>query len=349
MVPTNFSGNDQTRDEYEEDLKAFDPGDFWRGYETNYQCIIAQAAETVEAGHGKRRKIEAADANSHRQKPGQKKIKKEKAHKADASKTESTPSTVTASPSPQPASETTFDNPFQGEISSKQNDETITEFVRRLPPSSTTSMDINSGWIWVSNPKIPHPYSQQIANFKESGLAVLESLGRQRAQLEAENPTKVASTITRMMRPYREGAEVQLAQLAKTNHVTSGKWMLFPQVSDVDRVWRTVAQATWDGHLGMTAKVATLEASDDKKPERLVCIYTHDFANVADVQYVLSAMRDLGLVQDHSAAKTIYYKCDFVTHLNLVSGNEYKIRASMYSSSDVFKQMAKDKALSRKK
>jgi hypothetical protein len=152
-----------------------------------------------------------------------------------------------------------------------------------------------------------------------------------------------------MMKPYREGAEVQLARLAKTHGVTSGKWLLFPRVEEVDRVWKIVARGTWEGQLGTSAKVAPKDPFGAEKEERVICIYTRDFADTEGVRAVLEGMRELGLVRDEKDAKPVYYKCDFVTHLDLVSGNEYKIPSSMYNSRDLFKEMAKERAARRKK
>ena len=39
--------------------------------------------------------------------------------------------------------------------------------------------------------------------------------------------------------------------------------------------------------------------------------------------------------------KPIYYKCDAYTYLGIVSDNSYKLRASLFSSVDIFKNEAK--------
>jgi len=94
---------------------------------------------------------------------------------------------------------------------------------------------------------------------------------------------------------------------------------------------------------------------DERKTHRLICVYTADFSNLDDVLRVLSRLVELGLVQpppqaSYSTAKKgfgkkqanggggnqgIFYKCDAYTYLDLQSGNEYKVRASMYSSREL--------------
>ena len=88
--------------------------------------------------------------------------------------------------------------------------------------------------------------------------------------------------------------------------------------------------------------------------QRLICIYTPDFNDKDDVSRVLRSIKNLGLLKSGgfsdgtrmngssgtsgsaAALKTIYYKCDAYTYLDIASGNEYKLKASMYSSRDLF-------------
>ncbi|CZT14256.1 uncharacterized protein RCC_00231 [Ramularia collo-cygni] len=112
--------------------------------------------------------------------------------------------------------------------------------------------------------------------------------------------------------------------------MTSGKWMLFSNPSDLARVWRIVATATADGKLGPVSKVGTLGPAE---PSTLVCIYTYDFSDFEDVRRVLQEIVDLGLC--HADGKPLYYKCDAYTHLAMSSGNPYKLRASLYSSKEI--------------
>jgi hypothetical protein len=125
--------------------------------------------------------------------------------------------------------------------------------------------------------------------------------------------------------------------------------MLFCETHEVDAIWYTVANATASNELGRAAKVAPRGHED--RQSRLICIYTKDFTDMNDVARVLSKLRDLGLVS--MRGKSIYYKCgrfpacctpgsysyylDAYTYLGLTSGNEYNIKASLYSSADILK------------
>ena len=107
--------------------------------------------------------------------------------------------------------------------------------------------------------------------------------------------------------------------------------MLFPKLDDLPRVWRQVAEATAEGKLGPTSKVATWEP-DNLAKGTLICVYTKDFSELADVKRVLDTLNDLNIVNKGTA---IYYKCDAYTHLGIFSDNEYKLKASLYGSEEV--------------
>lgn len=81
------------------------------------------------------------------------------------------------------------------------------------------------------------------------------------------------------------------------------------------------------------AKVAT-----ECKPgsnDRLICIYTEDFTDVVDVRNQLETMANLHLVQ-RQGGRPIYYKADAYTYLNIYSDNPYGLKASQYTSKDIF-------------
>jgi hypothetical protein len=115
--------------------------------------------------------------------------------------------------------------------------------------------------------------------------------------------------------------------------------MLFPKIDDVPRYWYKVAEATSDNRLGISAKIST--GLDDDRKERLICVYTKDFSDVDDVRRVLQALVDIDLVSEDG--RGIYYKCDAYTLLEINSGNEYGLAASLYSSKEMLKRPASDK------
>jgi hypothetical protein len=58
-------------------------------------------------------------------------------------------------------------------------------------------------------------------------------------------------------------------------------------------------------------------------------------------------MRDLGLMSDDEGERGIYYKCDAYTHLDLMGGNEHGIRASFYSSRDMYREIEAERRQTR--
>ncbi|OAP58886.1 hypothetical protein AYL99_06183 [Fonsecaea erecta] len=282
-------------------------------------------------------------------------------------------------------------NYYEGVSSAKQLSESVADFLARLPPSTTTSVAAGGPWIWIANPdpgrrtsSDPEFGAGDVATFRQLGTRLLERYRSRKDAVEAQHPGKPAGTITRMLRPDRIKLESDVKELAAAQRVTAGKWMLFPREDQVDAVWAVVARAVWEGTLGTAAKVATARGGGETVVDRddgggagggggamkdsglrLICIYTPDFSDQADVKRVLLGLKDLGLLDvdvdetkkpndDNSnnnkgrlpssssssssprGLKTIYYKCDAYTHLDLSSGNEFKLRASMYSSRDLF-------------
>lgn len=113
--------------------------------------------------------------------------------------------------------------------------------------------------------------------------------------------------------------------------------MLFPLLENLDRVWLTVVEGVLSGRLGPSAKVAAIGTERDSIV-RLICIYTRDFSDVVDVKRVLLALVEMKLVDVEDGGNGIYYKCDAYTYLSIESGNEFKLKASMYSSREMLKE-----------
>lgn len=115
--------------------------------------------------------------------------------------------------------------------------------------------------------------------------------------------------------------------------------MLFVDPALVDDVWATVARATVRNELGIAAKVAPREGGRGASQERLVCIYTYDFGDQQDVGRVLGRLRELELVRTGPGRRPIYYKADAYTYLGIASGNHWGLKASLFSSSEIFAQI----------
>ena len=65
-------------------------------------------------------------------------------------------------------------------------------------------------------------------------------------------------TQIRTNKAQKQTALDAVAEIAKQHGCTSGKWMLRPPRDQVDRVWRIIAKATFDGKLGPSAKIAPM-------------------------------------------------------------------------------------------
>lgn len=111
--------------------------------------------------------------------------------------------------------------------------------------------------------------------------------------------------------------------------------MLFIKPAFVNDVWAAVARATVKNELGIATKVAPREERGSSK-DRLVCIYTYDFADRDDIARVLLRLRQLDLVRTGPGSKQIYYKADAYTYLGIAGGNLWNIKASIYSSNEIF-------------
>lgn len=212
----------------------------------------------------------------------------------------------------------------------EQKHETILEFLRRLPVADPATACVGP-WLWVRCPKELQEWgrSGDLAAFLETAGPLLDSLLEQRRIVEQQNPGKAVGTITRKMGPYRDQLEVDLLNSATRRGLTSGKWLIFPASDDLPLVWRRVAEATAAGELGPCSKVGSWEPEHATKPT-VICVYTKDFTNLTDVKRVLSNLDKLNILK-----KPIVYKCDAYTHLEIMSDNPYKLRASLYSGDEV--------------
>lgn len=89
----------------------------------------------------------------------------------------------------------------------------------------------------------------------------------------------------------------------------SGKWLLFVPNAFADDVWAKIYAATVAGELGYAAKAATSRpnARATNQGAKLICVYTYDSDDVADVSRVRAKLREMGFVAPLS------YKTDAAT------------------------------------
>jgi len=86
----------------------------------------------------------------------------------------------------------------------------------------------------------------------------------------------------------------------------NGKWLIFVDPKDVDEVWLNVKEATEEGKLGSSAKVSTAKPNPlaGKSKQRVICVYTYDWMDEADVRKVREELRKIGITNK------IPYKAD---------------------------------------
>lgn len=84
----------------------------------------------------------------------------------------------------------------------------------------------------------------------------------------------------------------------------NGKWLVFIPTEQVDEVWATIKQATEEGKLGSSSKVATAASNHYDSRERVICVYTYDWTDAEDVRRVRAELRKLGIT------RKIAYKSD---------------------------------------
>ncbi|UNI17364.1 hypothetical protein JDV02_003710 [Purpureocillium takamizusanense] len=244
-----------------------------------------------------------------------------------------------------------FHNPYAGVPYAWQLTETVDDFLARLPPL-TTEQSGQVPWIFICNPYIPREEKrngdsglikgnedeapteegskvQWVVQGGMERLGILEDVHRM-----LQEAGKSESFIRQEMYKQRKKAGLDILHLAHAGKVRTGKWLLFCPPAEVNETWAMLANATANNELGIAAKVAPRPASGDERKERLICVYTADFHDKADVGRVLKRLRELRLVE--SKGRVLYYKPDIYTYVGIAHGNPWGLGASIYSSRDVF-------------
>lgn len=338
---TGATGDEKTKAELEKEVSEFDPITYWIDHHKNIQVLAAlngraerEAAKVAATRPAQKRKPHdgAADTSESLENPGhqRKKAKVGTSENGIAREAVTKPERA-ADHGVKPKLLQQPYNRFEGNHYAKQLSESVGDFLVRLAPSRTAVADVGA-WLWVANVyEKPRSEPSDVAGLITAGQNILREYDRRKASLMEAGLHK--ATVTKKLYPDRLALEDKIKKAAKKHNVMDGKWMLFPTTKDADDVWFLIAKATAEGKLGSAAKVATDDGSNT--PERLICVYTKDFSDTDDVKRVLFKLNDLGLARK-GEMRGIYYKCDAYTHLDIKSGNEYKVKASMYSSKDVF-------------
>lgn len=96
----------------------------------------------------------------------------------------------------------------------------------------------------------------------------------------------------------------------------SGKWLIFVSLEHLEDVWQKVWQATLDGKLGPYSKCGTAKnvSGSGSGNSRVICVYTYDHRDQADVERVRQGLREIGVqrsipyLSDREAHDGVYAK-----------------------------------------
>jgi len=110
-----------------------------------------------------------------------------------------------------------------------------------------------------------------------------------------------------------------------TEPTRSGKWLIFPDCNTAVHDWTLIAAEVANGGLWL-AKISLTNSSLDEH-RHVICIYTPDFCDVAEVRAAGIRLWQLGLDVSHQQ-REFYYKPDEFTHGDIYSD---KAPASIYA------------------
>lgn len=101
----------------------------------------------------------------------------------------------------------------------------------------------------------------------------------------------------------------------------TGKWLIFAPLDRLDKLWETIAKDTEAGRLGVQAKVKTADhRAFERDNTRVICVYTRDWRDKADVFRVRDRLRELGFIEK------LPYKTDDATRAGIYAdGNGHRV------------------------
>jgi hypothetical protein len=112
-------------------------------------------------------------------------------------------------------------------------------------------------------------------------------------------------------------------QLVQVKPIHSGKWLLFPDKTNVDEIWEKVKILIAANRLGNGAKVSKGETRN----QSVICVYTENFEDVQDVFRVLVTLQ-----RNRLQNTAIHYKTDEATLQGLYKTDEAAKRAGFDST-----------------
>lgn len=322
-------GDAALKKQYDDEAKQDKVDEYWRVHDWNVQVLAARAIKKDPARWASTKNKRKREGDTENEALPSKKSKVESGESLQPEESTSPP--VLKKPY----------NPYEGQAHALQLKESVDDFLKRLRPSSC---EIDESWIWCANSQARDRSADgDIATYKQIGTRLLDDYLAKRQKLESSfKPPKHHGVITRMMGAERKNLEEDILRAARRYRIFCGKWMLFPTKNKVDRYWAAVVQGTVESRLGIAAKVATRPDKPDE-PTQVICVYTKDMTDEADIKRVLVELVRLKLAsaipgplqKDAGVKGQIWYKPDCYTYLEILSGNEYKIKPTLYGTSSL--------------
>lgn len=141
---------------------------------------------------------------------------------------------------------------FKGRADAWQQDESINDFLKRLPVTEPETAIVGP-WLWVSSPQVNRQQREQRADidaFVEIGEDLKEAFMKQRSKIESENLGKAVATITRKMGPYRDQLEEDFLSAA----VKTGKLIdeIIPSALENRQALATTVETPYPPHVSET-------------------------------------------------------------------------------------------------
>lgn len=96
----------------------------------------------------------------------------------------------------------------------------------------------------------------------------------------------------------------------------SGKWLVFLSGAIIDTYWQRIGSAVLAGKMGECAKVSSAGSAKGRGGRHVICVYTYDYEDKADVMRIREELRACGIL------RPISYKRDLDTAL-LRYNNDY--------------------------
>jgi len=74
----------------------------------------------------------------------------------------------------------------------------------------------------------------------------------------------------------------------------SGKWLIFEHISQIDKLWVKIREATINGLLGGSSKTSTAKPNPNAS-DKVICVYTADFSDKEDIERIENNIRKIGI------------------------------------------------------